>query len=121
VLRPTTAYFDKHVKITDPAKAHRGTDNDRFCTFLTAQPVDEFNCVIRLGVAINFGADLTEADILKRQDAVFEQDRAIVETQHPERIPLDLKEELHVRSDRLAVAYRRWLKELGVTYGTFGD
>ena len=33
----------------------------------------------------------------------------------------DLKEELHVRSDRLAVAYRRWLKELGVTYGTFGD
>ena len=40
---------------------------------------------------------------------------------HPERIPLDLKEELHVRSDRLAVAYRRWLKELGVTYGTFGD
>ena len=39
----------------------------------------------------------------------------------PERIPLDLREELHVRSDRLAVAYRRWLKELGVTYGTFGD
>jgi len=120
-LRPTTAYFDKHVRITDPANAHRGSDNDHFCTFLTAQPVDELNCVIRLGIAINFGADLTEADILKRQDAVFEQDRLIVETQHPERIPLDLKEELHVRSDRLAVAYRRWLKELGVTYGTFGD
>jgi phenylpropionate dioxygenase-like ring-hydroxylating dioxygenase large terminal subunit len=121
VLRPTTAYFDKHVRIADPANANRGSDNDRFCTFLTAQPVDELNCVVRLGVAINFGADLTEADILKRQDAVFEQDRAIVETQHPELIPLDLKEELHVRSDRLAVAYRRWLKELGVTYGTFGD
>jgi phenylpropionate dioxygenase-like ring-hydroxylating dioxygenase large terminal subunit len=120
-LRPTTAYFDKHVKIVDPASAHRGSDNDHFCTFLTAQPVDEVNCVIRLGVAINFGAELTEADILRRQDAVFEQDRAIVETQHPERIPLDLKEELHVRSDRLAVEYRRWLKELGVTYGTFGD
>jgi hypothetical protein len=26
-----------------------------------------------------------------------------------------------VRSDRLAVEYRRWLKELGITYGTFGD
>jgi phenylpropionate dioxygenase-like ring-hydroxylating dioxygenase large terminal subunit len=88
---------------------------------LTAQPVDEVNCVIRLGVAINYGADLTEADIQRRQDAVFAQDRAIVETQHPERIPLDLRRELHVRSDRFAVAYRRWLKELGITYGTFGD
>jgi phenylpropionate dioxygenase-like ring-hydroxylating dioxygenase large terminal subunit len=120
-LRPTTAYFDKHVKIADPAQMDRGSDDDHFCTFLTAQPIDEVNCIIRLGVAINFGAELTEQDILRRQDMVFAQDRAIVETQHPERIPLDLKEELHVRSDRLAVEYRRWLKELGVTYGTHGD
>jgi phenylpropionate dioxygenase-like ring-hydroxylating dioxygenase large terminal subunit len=121
VFRPTTAYFSKFVKIADQAQAHRGSDQDCFCIFLTAQPVDEVNCIIRLGIAINFGPDLTEQDILRRQDMVFAQDRAIVETQHPERIPLDLKEELHVRSDRLAVAYRRWLKELGITYGTYGD
>jgi phenylpropionate dioxygenase-like ring-hydroxylating dioxygenase large terminal subunit len=121
VFRPTTAYFAKSVKIADPAQAHRGSDQDCFCTFLTAQPIDEVNCIIRLGIAINFGPELTEEDILRRQDAVFAQDRAIVETQHPERIPLDLKEELHVRSDRFAVAYRRWLKELGITYGTYGD
>jgi phenylpropionate dioxygenase-like ring-hydroxylating dioxygenase large terminal subunit len=101
-----------------PAQAHRGGDNDTFCTFFTAQPVDEVNCVIRLGVAINFGPELTEADILRRQDKVFEQDRMIVESQRPEKIPVDLREELHVRSDKLAVAYRRWLHELGVTYGT---
>jgi len=121
VFRPTTAYFSKLVKIADPAQAHRGGDQDCFTTFLTAQPVDEVNCIIRLGVAINFGHELTEEEILRRQDAVFAQDRAIVETQHPERIPLDLKEELHVRSDRFAVAYRRWLKELDITYGTLGD
>jgi phenylpropionate dioxygenase-like ring-hydroxylating dioxygenase large terminal subunit len=120
-LRPTTAYFNKHVRISDPKETHRGTEDDQFCTFLTAQPVDEVNCIIRLGIAINFGPELTEADILRRQDTVFAQDRAIVETQHPERIPLDLKEELHIRSDRLAVEYRRWLRELGVTYGTYGD
>jgi len=121
VMRPNTAYFNKHVRIADPALAHLGTDSDHFCTFLTAQPIDEVNCIIRLVVAINFGAELTEADILRRQDVVFAQDREIVETQHPERIPIDLREELHVRSDRLAVEYRRWLKELGVTYGTSGD
>ena len=121
VLRPTTAAFDKHVRISDPARAHLGSDDDHFCMLLNAQPIDEVNCIIRLVLAINFGPDLTEADIRRRQDAVFEQDRAIVETQHPERIPIDLREELHVGSDRLAVEYRRWLKELGVTYGTFGD
>ena len=120
-LRPTTAYFQKFVRIADPAKAHLGGDNDCFVTFLTAQPLDELTCIIRLGVAINFGPELTEADILRRQDKVFEQDRAIVETQHPERIPLDIREELHIRSDKLAVAYRRWLKDLGVSYGTSED
>ena len=109
-FRPTTAYFRKFVRIADPAQAHRGSDHDQFCTFLTAQPTDEVNCIIRLGIAINFGPELTEADILRRQDLVFAQDRDIVETQHPERIPIDLKEELHIRSDRLAVEYRRWLR-----------
>jgi phenylpropionate dioxygenase-like ring-hydroxylating dioxygenase large terminal subunit len=68
-------------------------------------------------VAINFGADLTEAQIQARQDLIFGQDRRIVESQRPERIPLDLHAELHVRSDKLAVEYRKWLKELGVTIG----
>jgi len=27
-------------------------------------------------------------------------------------LPLDLQAELHLRSDRTAIAYRRWLKEL---------
>jgi phenylpropionate dioxygenase-like ring-hydroxylating dioxygenase large terminal subunit len=26
--------------------------------------------------------------------------------------------ELHLRSDRTAIAYRKWLKELGLTFGT---
>jgi phenylpropionate dioxygenase-like ring-hydroxylating dioxygenase large terminal subunit len=120
-LRPTTAYFSKAVRIADPKLAHRGSDNDCFCTFLTAQPIDEVTCIIRLAVAINFGPELTEQDILRRQDIVFSQDRAIVETQHPERIPTDLRQELHLRSDRLGLEYRRWLKELGITYGTIGD
>jgi len=29
-----------------------------------------------------------------------------------------LQAELHLRSDRTAIAYRRWLKELGLTFGT---
>ncbi|HDR9762846.1 TPA: Rieske 2Fe-2S domain-containing protein [Burkholderia cepacia] len=102
VFQPTTAYFTKKTGVTE-----------RFCTFLNATPADEDEAVLYLIVAINFGADLTEAQILDRQDRVFEQDRRIVESQRPYRLPLDLREEMHVRSDRLAVEYRRWLKALG--------
>ncbi|MEJ2768352.1 aromatic ring-hydroxylating dioxygenase subunit alpha [Mycetohabitans sp. B46] len=101
-FRPTTAYFSKKTGVTE-----------RFCTFLNATPVDEDECVIQLIVAINFGENLSDAQILQRQDRVFEQDRHIVESQRPYRLPLDLREEMHVRSDRLAVEYRRWLRALG--------
>lgn len=43
----------------------------------------------------------------------MEQDRVIVETQRPEQIPIDIKEELHLRfPDAAAIVYRRMLREL---------
>jgi phenylpropionate dioxygenase-like ring-hydroxylating dioxygenase large terminal subunit len=117
-FRPLVAYFSKSVTIADPERAHLGGANDRFCTFLAAQPVDEVHTIVRLCVAINFGAELTQADIERRQDTVFGQDRAIVETQRPERIPVDLRAEIHHRTDKLGLAYRRWLGAMGLTYGT---
>jgi len=46
------------------------------------------------------------------------QDIPVVESQRPELLPLDLQAELHLRSDRTAVAYRTWLKQLGLSFGT---
>lgn len=40
-------------------------------------------------------------------------DRSIVESQQPRWLPLDLRQELHLPFDRLAVAYRRRLAEIG--------
>ena len=117
-FRPLVAYFSKHVTIVDPDKAALGGPDDRFTTLFTSQPVDEVNCVNRVVFAINFAPHLTQADMLPRQDVVYGQDRAIVETQRPERIPVDLREEMHHRTDRMGVAYRRFLAELGVRYGT---
>lgn len=110
VLNPTTAYFRKK---TGPTEC--------FCTFLNATPVDEAECVVWLIVAINFGADLSEEKILHRQNLVFEQDRLIVESQRPARLPLDIQQEMHVRSDRLGIAFRRWIQELGACAHPHGD
>jgi hypothetical protein len=46
------------------------------------------------------------------------QDIPVVESQRPELLPLDLQAELHLRSDRLAIAYRQYLKKCGLRLGT---
>ena len=101
VLNPTTAYFKK-----------KTGEVERFCTFFNATPVDEDECIIWLIVAINFGPELTLEQILARQNIVFEQDRHIVESQRPVRLPLNLKDEMHVSCDRMSIEYRRWLRNM---------
>jgi hypothetical protein len=46
------------------------------------------------------------------------QDVPIVESQQSELVLLDVQAELHLRSDRTAIVYRNWLRELGLTFGT---
>ncbi len=105
-FRPLTAYFSKDT----------GQGN-LFCMMLTVTPLKEDDCLVWLLVAINFGEELSDAQIVARQDQVFAQDKWIVESQRPQRIPLDLQDELHVRVDKFSVAYRRWLKEKGLRWG----
>ena len=47
------------------------------------------------------------------EEKVWGPDKAVVEGQRPELLPLDLTEELHLPFDRFAVAYRRLLGEMG--------
>lgn len=54
-------------------------------------------------------------DWIRFQQAVNEEDRWIVEAQHPEEIPMDLKEEAHIFGDAWSIAFRRRWAELGYT------
>ncbi len=116
-LRPLVAYFKKRVVISDPARAAEGSPDDRFCTFLAAQQIDPVTSIIRICCAMNFSPNPSDEEVRRRQDLVYAQDSAIVDTQRPERIPLDLRYELHHRTDLLGQKYRSWLKGMGVTYG----
>ncbi|WCT73087.1 aromatic ring-hydroxylating dioxygenase subunit alpha [Sphingomonas naphthae] len=119
IMRPLVAYFKKRLIISDPARAHEGNEADRFCTFLTAQMVDEQTSIVRICCAMNFDPAPTPADVRRRQDLVYAQDAAIVDTQRPERIPVDLRQELHHRTDLLGMKYRAWLARQGVAYGVY--
>ena len=103
---PLTAAFEK----TEGAR--------RFGILAQVAPIDAEYCESRLIMCLNYGDEVTDEDLLRFQDRVTEQDRAVVESQRPELLPLDLQAELHLRSDRMAIAYRKWLREIGFIYGT---
>ena len=48
---------------------------------------------------------------------ILAQDMPILENQNPKLLPLDPRAETPIRSDRASITYRRWLSDLGVTYG----
>ncbi|HET7864774.1 MAG TPA: aromatic ring-hydroxylating dioxygenase subunit alpha [Burkholderiaceae bacterium] len=53
------------------------------------------------------------------QDAVFLQDRAVLESQQPRELPLDSRE-APGPADRFSAAYRRYLRQQGITFGVCG-
>jgi len=59
----------------------------------------------------------TDGELRRFQQHIFGQDKPILENQNPRLLPLDPAGESSVRADRSSMTYRRWLSELGVTYG----
>jgi len=88
--------------------------------FLASQPVDDDHCRGFLFVARNYDLDKDDAAIRDFEDVIFGQDRRIVESQRPDRVPFDITAEIHLKFDAVAVAYRRAMVDLGLTAKT-GD
>lgn len=109
VLRPFTAWLEKR----DSANPDHA-----FGLMLTVNPHSERHCTAFVVIYRNYDLDQPDDTFSSFQDRLIEQDKAIVEAQKPELLPLDLQAELHLVSDRIAIAYRQWLRELGVSFGT---
>jgi phenylpropionate dioxygenase-like ring-hydroxylating dioxygenase large terminal subunit len=116
----TAALVNYHYWVSGPLTAgFVKTDGvRRFGILAQVAPIDAENCESRLIMSLNYGDEASDEELLRFQDHVSEQDRVVVESQRPELLPLDLQAELHLRSDRMAIAYRKWLRETGFTYGT---
>jgi phenylpropionate dioxygenase-like ring-hydroxylating dioxygenase large terminal subunit len=106
VARPLTASFMK------------SNGEKRFAMFSTITPAAQCESIVWLIMALNYGHDVSMEELRRFQDAVTAQDVPVVESQRPELLPLDLQAELHLSSDRAAIAYRQWLKKIGLQYGT---
>ncbi len=105
VHRPLTASFVK------------SSAGPRFAMYFTVTPVSERSSIAWKYVATDY-QHISDEQVRQFEDKITLQDVPIVESQRPELLPLDLQAELHLRSDRTAIAYRKWLRQLGVTFGT---
>ena len=90
----------------------------RFGLLMQVVPLDAESSAAHLVIAMDYAHDVPVETFVRFQDLVAEQDKVVVESQRPELLPLDLQAELHLRSDRMAIAYRKWLRSIGFTYGT---
>jgi phenylpropionate dioxygenase-like ring-hydroxylating dioxygenase large terminal subunit len=59
----------------------------------------------------------SDAELRAFQDTIFLQDRPILESQRPKRLPLT-GGEVHCAADRASAAYRRFLIDRHITFGT---
>jgi len=108
IARPLTVKFTKRDKETGHLMS----------ILLTVQPKDATTSVAYGVLSFSYDPGLSDEDIVKFQDMIFAQDKPIVENQKPEDLPLDLQVELSLKCDRVSIAYRQYLKELGVVWGT---
>ncbi len=85
----------------------------RYSVFVAASPVDEATTRTFWLVARNYDLDRDDAELVRFQVDVVAQDRPIVESQRPERIPPEVTAELHVLDDKVSLTWRRLLADLG--------
>jgi phenylpropionate dioxygenase-like ring-hydroxylating dioxygenase large terminal subunit len=71
-------------------------------------------------IARNFDKDTPIEAVREFNARVFDEDRMLVEYQKPEDLPLDLGSEISIPADRTSVAYRRLLKEMGLSLSFSG-
>lgn len=83
---------------------------------LFACPVDPERSIVWIRLAsVDF--DSPEQQLRAFQDTIFGQDKPVLESQRPKRLPLDPRAELHTVADRASSMYRRHLSRLGITFG----
>lgn len=104
VYRPLVAYFRKEAE-------------EKFAILLMVTPIEEVKSLMWMCMVMT-QADSSDDMLRAFQDEIAYQDLPIVQSQRPELLPLDLQAELHLRSDKTAIAYRRWLNDLGLSFGT---
>jgi len=119
VNAPFTAVL---TKLPDPATVALDTGGEAFreAIALFICPLTPERCLVWFRLAMN-DFESPDAKLQAFQHTIFTQDQPVLESQRPQRLPLSDQApvtELHCAADRSAMAYRRHLRALGISFGT---
>ena len=115
VPRPLTVRLTKDIGLRNASGAPM-----REALVLTFAPLDEESGIGWVLLASSYDDQYDQKDIEAFTDLILGQDLPVVESQRPKRLPLGENDELNLPADRTSVHYRRWLRDLGVSYGVVG-
>jgi vanillate O-demethylase monooxygenase subunit len=108
-----------HLQLPYTIVLRLGWGGERGMVYLFAsQPLHADACVGFVAIARNYDHDQPAGNLREFEDTIFGQDQRIVESQRPEHVPFDLADELHLKFDAVAVAYRRAMREQGLATAT---
>jgi vanillate O-demethylase monooxygenase subunit len=85
--------------------------------WMTASPVDSRTCRTFWTVARDDDLDGDDDAHMAFQELILREDEPVVCNQDPPELPLDASE-VSVRTDRVSIEYRRWLRELALAAAT---
>jgi phenylpropionate dioxygenase-like ring-hydroxylating dioxygenase large terminal subunit len=107
-------HFRAHLPFTATLEIHFPGES-RLVVMNAASPVSAKVTRLFAPIARNFDTELPVQDVYDFNRRVFEEDKAIVESQIPEALPLDPMMEAHIPADMSSLAYRRGLRDLGLS------
>lgn len=85
--------------------------------YTTTLPISAGRCSMWVLFARNHSFDRPDSDWISFSEKIWDQDQVITEQQHPEMLPIDLTEEVHLRvADAPGIALRRLLRDTGMAY-----
>jgi len=106
-------HFEVHLPFTATLTIHF-PEGGRLVIMNAASPVSARKTRLFVPIVRNFDKHLPVEDAHAFNLKIFEEDRRIVESQRPARLPLDPTAEMHIPADASSIAYRRGLKRMGL-------
>ena len=111
VLAPYMAVL---TKVPDAASVALQEYRESIALFIC--PVSPESSRVWFGLAMA-DFDSPDAKLQDFQHTIFMQDKPVLESQSPKRLPLDVRAEAHTAADKASAAYRRFLKQNHITFG----
>jgi len=111
----TLVSYRYEVRAPFQAALYKSVTKDGIALFICPHEPESSTVWFRMALVDHESSD---ESLIAFQDRIFAQDLPILESQWPKCLPLEHGMELHCAADKASVAYRRYLRDQSICFGT---